>query len=280
LESVVHVGDRTYFRGFNKRFQQYDVVLYELVSPPDQRIPDPQAGSNHPMRLIQQTAAHGLGFAHQIDEVNYRAKNLVHSDLTVDQLRAATKKRGDDEFTVLMEMMVDVMRRMNRDLESQPAAPSEDGEGEGTAAKTGESEVVFDLAVFSDPDGAVKLRRMLAAALGSNAALEEMLHPSQLATLIRARNDRAMEVFQEQVDAGHDRIAFFWGAGHMEDFERRLILEYGLQPDGVVWRDAWDLRDGAVVQSPLEAVLEKSLRGSLGEAIEEFLAPLQPSRDP
>lgn len=284
LESVVHVGDRSYFRGFNHRFRHYDAVLYELVAPPDRKIPDVSKNEPpHPLRLVQQLAAQGLGFSHQIDEIDYRAANLVHSDLTPQQLQAAVRERGDDEFTVLMESMIDVLRKMNREVGKRSedaaddapigAAPANGTGDVNDTNDTGDALPTLDLSVFTDPEGAVRIRRLLAGALGENASLEAMLQPSQRATLIRARNDRAMEVFQEQLDAGHDRIALFWGAGHMEDFERRLILQYGFQPAGLVWRDAWDLREGAVDRAPLESILENSLRGSLKEAIEGLFPP-------
>jgi hypothetical protein len=134
-----------------------------------------------------------------------------------------------------------------------------------------QSRLKDSLRLLADPDGAVKIRRILATGFDKAPSLESMLRPSQLATLIKARNVRALEVFQEQLDDGKRHIAFFWGAGHMADFERQLVLNYGVQPAGIVWRDAWDLRDGAVEFSPLESILERSLRGSLKDALRGLL---------
>ena len=39
LEGVIHVGDRSYYREFNRRFRHYDVVLYELIAPAEKLIP-------------------------------------------------------------------------------------------------------------------------------------------------------------------------------------------------------------------------------------------------
>ena len=88
--------------------------------------------------------------------------------------------------------------------------------------------------------------------------------------MIDDRNARAMEVFQEQVDQGKRRIAFFWGASHMPDFEKRLILGYGLEPDGLHWRNAWDLREGSVERAPLDSVLEKTVRSLLDDVLDEL----------
>lgn len=283
LESVIHVGDRSYYREFNRRFRHYDAVLYELVAPAEKLIPDPNESKPHPLRVLQQLSAEGLGFASQIDEIDYKAANMVHSDLSPTELAAASKGRGEDQVTLLLEMFTEILRKRN--LEGEQAADPEDApdsprdparqEDRPRPAPNDPEDAAaappLSLRVLSDPDGAVKIRRVLAAAFDKSPSLESMLRPSQLATLIKARNERALKVLQEQLDAGKRRIALFWGAGHMADFERQLVLAYGLQPAAITWRDAWDLRDGAVEFSPLESILEKSLRGSLKDAIKGLL---------
>lgn len=293
LEGVIHIGDRSYYREFNRRFRHYDAVLYELVAPAEKLIPDPSEKQPHPLRLLQQVSAEGLGFTNQLDEIDYKAANMVHSDLSPAELADVTKGRGDDQITMLLEMLTDVLRKKNieggaapvpRDdtnspgnparTGSQPDEPGTPGVGEpGTdnAADGNKSSLAMNLRLLSDPDGAVKIRRLLATGFDASPSLEAMLRPSQHATLIKARNERALAVLQKQLDAGKRRIALFWGAGHMADFERQLVLTYGLQPAGIVWRDAWDLRDGAVELSPLESILEKSLRGSLKDTLRGLL---------
>src|SRR5262245_40385282 len=39
LIGAVHVADRDYYQKLNKQFQQYDVLLYELVAPEGTRVP-------------------------------------------------------------------------------------------------------------------------------------------------------------------------------------------------------------------------------------------------
>jgi len=57
-------------------------------------------------------------------------------------------------------------------------------------------------------------------------------------------------VLREQMARGRKRIAIFYGAAHMEDFDRRLRADFGLQPREAVWLEAWDLREPAPVASP------------------------------
>ena len=280
LEGVIHIGDRSYYREFNRRFRHYDAVLYELIAPPEKLIPSSNDKRPHPLRILQQVSAEGLGFASQIDEIDYKAPNMIHSDLSPTELASLTKGRGDDQVTMLLEIFTDILRKNNiksketRDTQDDADSPSDsepsDNETDASDADD-EPSPILSLRLLADPDGAVKIRRLLATNFDKSPPLEAMLRPSQLATLIEARNARALEVFQEQLDAGKRRIALFWGAGHMADFEHQLVLTYGVRPAGIVWRDAWDLRDGAVEFSPLESILEKSLHGSLKDIIRGLL---------
>jgi hypothetical protein len=62
-------------------------------------------------------------------------------------------------------------------------------------------------------------------------------------TLITDRNAAALRVLREQIAKGRRRIAIFYGAAHMADFDRRLRADHGLQPGETVWLEAWDLRE-------------------------------------
>lgn len=52
-------------------------------------------------------------------------------------------------------------------------------------------------------------------------------------------------MLREQIGKGRRRIAIFYGAAHMDDFDRRLQADFGLQPGETTWLEAWDLRDPA-----------------------------------
>jgi DNA-binding LacI/PurR family transcriptional regulator len=61
-------------------------------------------------------------------------------------------------------------------------------------------------------------------------------------TLITDRNGAALEVLSEEIEKGHKRIAIFYGAAHMDDFDQRLKKDFDLEPGEVEWLEAWDLR--------------------------------------
>ena len=48
--------------------------------------------------------------------------------------------------------------------------------------------------------------------------------------------------FQTELANGRKRIAIFYGAGHMADFEKRLVSDFGLKRDRVEWLPAWNLK--------------------------------------
>jgi hypothetical protein len=252
LESAIHIGDAAYYRGFNRRFPHYDVVLYELIASAGEHVPDPDNGKTHPAKLLQQMVGDSLGFKHQIDEIDYKAENMVHCDLSPKEMREARQQRGDDDIVLLADIVVDMLRNMNDTTESS------------------ESTEPLDLSVLSDPDGGIKLRRMMARTLNGADSPASFLYPTQLRSLINDRNEKAMEVFQQQVDKGHRSIAFFWGAAHMPDLEKRLILDYGFERESVRWRGAWDLREGSVERAPLDSAVEKTVRSFLNGALDEF----------
>ena len=62
-------------------------------------------------------------------------------------------------------------------------------------------------------------------------------------TLIGERNRKALEVMKREVEKqGRRRVAIFYGAGHLTDFERRLDKQFDMQPSGKPsWLTAWDL---------------------------------------
>ena len=61
-------------------------------------------------------------------------------------------------------------------------------------------------------------------------------------TIITERNLIALEVLREQLAKGKKRIGIFYGAGHLSDFSRRLVNDFGMKFQDEKWIEAWDLR--------------------------------------
>ncbi|MGF1583339.1 MAG: hypothetical protein ACFCD0_28805 [Gemmataceae bacterium] len=240
LVGVVHMADGHYYRQLNQIFNDYDVVLYELVAPKGVR---PQRGrrSDNPLAMIQRAMTIFLGLESQVEAIDYNQKNFVHADLSPTEMMQAMKKRGDDMFTIGLSVLADVLRQQNLAVKKMQNNPR------------GNQPPLDPLKMLSDPKGPSQLKRMLAESLAESAG-GEGLGQTLTRMLVDDRNAACMKVFQQQLVNGKKKIAIFYGAAHMPDFEKRLIQDYGMRRDRVNWLDAWDLTPREV--TPLELLLK------------------------
>jgi hypothetical protein len=51
-----------------------------------------------------------------------------------------------------------------------------------------------------------------------------------------------LEVLQQQLAKGNKKVGIFYGAGHLNDMDKRLRKDFGLQPKSISWLTAWDLK--------------------------------------
>jgi hypothetical protein len=231
LVGVVHVGDRGYYEKLNKQLAQYDVVLYELVAPPGTRIPKGgKRDRDNLLSKIQEIVKTVLDLESQTERIDYTRKNFVHADLSPEQMAEAIRKRGDNGFTLFLGVMADFLKQQNL----------QETKGDKTPALEDDDIDLFSL--FLDPDSPVKLKRLMARQFAEMDSLEGGLGKTISTILVSDRNQAAMKVFQKELAKGKKKIAIFYGAAHMPDFEKRLREEYGLKRGGEQWLAAWDLR--------------------------------------
>ena len=174
-----------------------------------------------------------LALDSQTDHIDYTKKNFVHADMSPDEMARAIGKRGDDALTIALSVTADLMRQQNRRLQMLEKRP------------TGAAGAVDPLEWLLDPSGPLDLKRLLAEQLASSVGPHYSLGPTLEMILIEDRNKAALKVFQKELAKGKKRIAIFYGAGHMPDFERRLVSDFGLKRNGTRWLTAWDLRRSA-----------------------------------
>src|ERR1043165_8140090 len=114
LVGVVHIGDRAYYKKLNKQFEQYDVVLFELVAPPNTVIPKGgKRDSNNPLAFIKTAMKPVLGLESQTEQIDYTRKNFLHADLSPKQMAEAIRKRGDTALTLTLSIAADLLREQN-----------------------------------------------------------------------------------------------------------------------------------------------------------------------
>jgi len=225
LIGAVHLGGKGYYDTLDRLFEDYDAVLYELVAPDHARVPQPGRKPSGAIGNAQQGLTKMLGLTFQLDEIDYSAANFIHADMSPKEFDAAMQKRGESWWTMFTRLMREGAERAER--------------GKPTGPEVG----IGDLwGMFFGKDREVRLRRIMAEQFTDMEVLTAAFGGEEGSTLITDRNGAAFEVLSEQIAAGKERIAIFYGAAHMEDFDRRLREDLSLEPGEVEWVEAWDLR--------------------------------------
>ncbi|MDG2380285.1 MAG: hypothetical protein P8N76_01290 [Pirellulaceae bacterium] len=220
LLGAIHVADASYYRELNKRFRDYDVVLYELVAPEGTRVPRGGQKAQHPVGRMQQGIKGLLELAFQLDHIDYTRENLVHADMSPEEFSKSMKDRGESFVQILFRMM------------GQAAAKSSDQDRPSD----------FDLirALFAS-DRALRLKRVMATQFQDIEAQMQVLEGPNGSTLVGERNKKALSVLRKEMEKGHKKIGIFYGAAHMPDISRRLQEDFGMRPTDEEWLKAWDM---------------------------------------
>ena len=231
LIAAVHVADKACYVELNRQFQKYDAVLYELVAPTGTRIP--KGGGKpgaHPVSMIQKLMSDVLKLQFQLEGVDYTAQNLVHADMSPEQFTKSMESRGESVWGTMLRMMGYAMARPG---------------GE----RSGSSDARLLMALF-DKNQALALKRVMAEQFDDLQGSLNVLEGPKGSTLIAERNRVALGVLREQIRAGKQKLAIFYGGAHMPDFERRLRDDLGLVRLSARWLTAWDLKEPAETGGP------------------------------
>ena len=243
LVAAVHIGERTYYESLNERFEDYDVVLYELVAPKNAQIPSAKGRRlENPLSFLQRLPKTMLGLESQLELIDYTKDNFVHADMSPREMTEAMRRRGDDEVTIALSVLVDILRQHNRVPLDEPSD-----------SDTGSADPFEILEHLGNP---ARMKRVLAEQLSDAGELEQGFGPTMNRILIRDRNEAAVDVLQKEIAKGRKRLAIFYGAAHMPDFDSRLRNQFDLQPTEPVWLSAWDLRKPASEPCGVQELLE------------------------
>jgi hypothetical protein len=223
LVAAVHIAEKSYYERLNREFAGYDVVLYELVAPEEFKASSVGShGNDHPITILQNGIKDLLGLEFQLQGIDYTAKNLVHADMSPDQFAESMRKRSETLMTMMVRLLGYAMTRPN-----EPSAGGSNGQ--------------LLLALF-DTNRTLALRRVFAEQFADSDGSLTALEGRSGSTLISGRNQVALKVLRKQIAAGRKRIAIFYGAAHMPNFQARLRADFGLVPVSTRWLVAWDLK--------------------------------------
>lgn len=227
LVAAVHLGDRSYYADLQRRFADYDAVLYELVAP-ERGAKPVKGGSDSIVSRLQRFMSSALELEFQLEGIDYEQPNFVHADLTVGEFQQLSAEKGESLWTLVLRMMA-----------AQYAAQQK---GEGPELSGLALLMTF---VLGGEERAQGLKRMLAREFENIEMLVaglEPREPGKESVLLGERNKAAVRVLGEQLAAGRRRLAIFYGAAHMPDFEVRLQRDLGFHKVADAWLPAWRMR--------------------------------------
>jgi len=226
LISAVHIADKAYYQELNQRFQQYDALLFELVTPDSGSLPGNSSSNSEPgfnlISMFQGWMKTGLGLSFQLEEVDYSLENMVHADMTASEFSASMEARGESLFTMFVKMW---RAGMQQSLQ-RPASSSD-----------------FDFfRAFFSSNREQALKQVVAKDFLEMELLESVLSKGDGSTLLTERNKKALQVLRDEIANGQQKIGIFYGAAHMRDMSKRLASDFGLTAQSITWLDAWDLQ--------------------------------------
>jgi len=225
LIGAVHVGDKSYYDELNKRFEDYDVLLYELVAPPGAKIPKGGRGGNssgHPVGAMQDGLKTVLELDHQLDLIDYTADNFVHADMSPEEFSKTMADRGESFMQMFFRLM---------------------GQGAAQQATGGGSNDLGMLMALFSRDRAQRMKVIMAEQFENLEGQMAAFDGPEGSTIITERNKKAFEVLDRQLKNGKTKIGVFYGAGHLPDMEERLLNDFKMKRSDqeVQWVRAWSL---------------------------------------
>tara|TARA_R110002096_G_scaffold147671_30_gene307926 strand:+ start:7528 stop:8508 length:981 start_codon:yes stop_codon:yes gene_type:complete len=259
LVGAVHIGDESYFRQINQLLSTYDVVLYELVGGPMEDRGKAQRDELGLTHLMQRVTQNILGLKYQLEGIDYSQPNFVHADATWDQWDSLMKSRDQNMATLFRRAM---------ELEGDPAMKEK-------VEQMGSEEMMAELGKAITEFNPDKLKKNLAPLLANSETFIDMIEGDDGTVLISERNKIVMKAIEEQVAMGQKKVAVFYGAGHMPDFEKRLTA-LGYTQGDTQWIQAWDIGDGTTPLNGLDIVENLLKDDYVVESVMGFLRGLVP----
>ncbi len=222
LVAAVHIAEKSYYQSLNREFRKYDAVLYELVAPEGTKVPKGGGAGGSPVSMLQMGMTDILELEFQLTGIDYSQKNMVHADMSPQQFADSMRRKGESFFTMFLRLLGYAMAKQSQG--------------------TGSSDMQLLMALF-DKNRALALKRVMAEQFADMEGTLIALNGPDGSTIISERNKVALQVLRKQIAAGKQKIAIFYGAGHMSDLQKRLRTDFGLTPTSTRWLVAWNLRD-------------------------------------
>jgi arsenate reductase-like glutaredoxin family protein len=234
LVGAIHVGEQEYYEQLNRLFDDYDAVLFELVAPEGTKIPrgGRKSSGGSAITYLQKMLKNTLDLEFQLEHVDYTKKNMVHADMSPREFAESMEKRGESFFKMFFKMMGQAMAMQSKSSHQMSDAQL--------------------IAALLSRDRAFQLKRLLAVQMQDVEMHLAMLYGPEGSTIITERNKKALQVLEREIKNGKKKLAIFYGAGHLPDFEARLKEDFGLKRQNQRWLAAWKLTRGDASPAAVE----------------------------
>lgn len=220
LYGVVHIAEAEYYARVQQDLDSYTTVLYEGVAPGK----DEPTEADKSLGDLQKAMGEMLGLTFQKDGINYTRQNLVHADMTMDQLK---EKMGGGSINPMGQFMDEKQLKTMAPFLRMAA-----GFGK--------------MLMQAQPEMRDRLKRQMAQQL-AGADMQQLggqMGEKMAQVILIDRNVVCMEVLERQLQTQHDgSIAIFYGAAHMPDLEARLEAQ-GFTLTEKRWMSAWQIGQG------------------------------------
>jgi len=221
LIGAIHIGDPGYYAELNERFRSYDVLLYELVAPPDAAPSNQLDKRKGILSTTQVGMTKLLDLSFQLDEINYDQANFVHADLSPKELRESMQEKGESLYVYFWRIFFASINEYAKD-------------------PLGLRDIeLMSAMISSDQDDSLKT--LIAYEMTNMDQVQDILGEDSESTIIGARNQRAIDVLLSEIEGGAKRIGIFYGVAHMPDMEERLYDQLSFMHQETKWVDAWQL---------------------------------------
>ena len=220
LIGAVHVADEKYFTDLNTLFTKSEVLLFEMVGGERlERDKQLDEGKQQDLQFsflgaMYNTMQKKLELAGQKDHVDYSAENFVHADLSMEEFKRLQKEKKESLLSFALK------------------------NAQAAEAKKVKQPSMLKLARALITGNADLLKLNIVHTLGRGD--DQIATFAGQSVIIGDRNEKCLQVMNEQIADGKKNIGVFYGAAHFPDMEDRL-LKMGFEKGEQYWMTAWDI---------------------------------------
>ena len=265
LAAVSHIGSQKYYRNLQKHLAEHDLVLFEAVLPRRKGGWTGKQFSSIRSRMnelenkgIQTEMAKALDLAFQLEAINYDYPNYRNSDLSIEAIQNLMYGGHAADASVDEPEKEEPKKNPTK----TPAKESTEDNAEEVESNESFDQLMSVMQGEGFLGGLVKFGVSIIAAnprlqaitkltfievlggLKGDIAKTKAVPPDfaeLLKVLIHSRNQKVIDDLQQALLRKKlpDSISVFYGAGHMDDLERRIRDQLGYEPKEDVWLPAF-----------------------------------------